>query len=279
MGEKMDIFFNEQTAEIQRKALEALEREGCVKDAEGFFICPKCGTRKSHYSEVLGYVTKCDCECITAKKVQEEEERQRRIIEERRFRSFDSKQLCGCTFESDNNSNPKITKILKAYVENFDEIKKEGRGLILIGKTGTGKSFFAGAVGNALIDNGYRVRQTNFFRLESEMSLTYDKQAVVDSYAVHSDLVILDDLGTERDTSHMRSIVFSIIDTLYSERTPFIVTTNITVAELLHPSNSENVRVYQRILERCTPIVFENESQRPEIAAANIEKDRLLFGI
>ena len=45
-----------------------------------------------------------------------------------------------------------------AYVENWKEAYKSNIGLLLFGDVGTGKSFLAGCIANALLDQDVPVR-------------------------------------------------------------------------------------------------------------------------
>ena len=59
----------------------------------------------------------------------------------------------------------------------------------------------------------------------------------------------------------MNSFVFTVIDKLYTSKTPFVITTNLSIDEIKNPLNEENGRIYQRILERCPyPIKVERDS-------------------
>ena len=50
----------------------------------------------------------------------------------------------------------------RAYVENWNEAYNNNTGLLLVGDVGTGKSFFAGCIANALLDRDVPVLMTNF---------------------------------------------------------------------------------------------------------------------
>ena len=54
-------------------------------------------------------------------------------------------------FESAAVTTPQLAKA-RGYVQNWDEFKKAGIGLIMFGDVGTGKSYAAGCIANALID-------------------------------------------------------------------------------------------------------------------------------
>ena len=52
--------------------------------------------------------------------------------------------------------------VYKRQVENWKEAYKNNTGLLLFGDVGTGKSFFAGCIANALLDRDVPVLMTNF---------------------------------------------------------------------------------------------------------------------
>lgn len=53
-------------------------------------------------------------------------------------------------------------KKVRAYVEHWNEARANNTDLILFGDVGTGKSFFAGCIANALLDRDIPVLMTNF---------------------------------------------------------------------------------------------------------------------
>ena len=67
-------------------------------------------------------------------------------------------------------------------------------------------------------------------------------------------LLVIDDLGIERDTPYTMELVYHIIDARYRSGKPMIITTNLTMQELEHPESREKMRIYDRILECCTPV-------------------------
>ena len=81
------------------------------------------------------------------------EERQRRMerIKRRKAQGLQDRYLYDYTFANDNGQNPLMDKA-RAYVENWKEAYKNNTGLLLFGDVGTGKSFFAGCIANALLD-------------------------------------------------------------------------------------------------------------------------------
>ena len=56
--------------------------------------------------------------------------------------------------------------------------------------------------------------------------------------------------------------MFFVIDSRYRSRRPMIITTNLKLAELKNPPDLAHARIYDRILERCAPILFAGKNFR-----------------
>ena len=154
------------------------------------------------------------------------------------------------TFENDLGYNSKQIAMAKRYVQHWEEFKKDSTGLLLWGNMGTGKSFLAGCIANALVDKGVPVIMTNFARLLNKLTDMYagDRNAYIDSFKRY-ELMIIDDLGIERNSEFAREQVFSVIDSRYRSQLPMIVTTNLTVDELLDPADLAPTRTTRKLLQ------------------------------
>ena len=53
--------------------------------------------------------------------------------------------------------------------------------------------------------------------------------------------------------------MFFVIDSRYRSRRPMIITTNLKLDELKNPPDLAHARIYDRILERCAPILLREE--------------------
>ena len=62
--------------------------------------------------------------------------------------------------------------------------------------------------------------------------------------------------------------MFSVIDARYRSGKPLIVTTNLKLDEMKPPPNLAHARIYDRILERCAPILFAGKNFREDNAAS-----------
>lgn len=261
--------FNRIFEKIEDNAANNIQSDtGDYMGVDGLLMCGQCNTPKQCRVELFGRIRTpyCLCKCQQDKRDAEDaeikrQERERRINKMRKM-GFPDAEMQRCNFDLDDNQNPKITNTAKKYVENFKEIKKRGSGLLLFGNVGSGKTFTAACIANALIDRGDPCLVTNFARLTNTISGMYDgKQAYIDGLNKF-DLLVIDDLGSERETEYMGEIVHNIIDSRYRANLPLIITTNLTLDDLQKPSDVRKQRIYSRLLEMCIPINVPGDDRR-----------------
>jgi DNA replication protein DnaC len=144
---------------------------------------------------------------------------------------------------------------------------------------GTGKTFAAACVANALIDKGYPALMTNFTRISNTVGGMFEgKQQYYDSLN-RFPLLALDDLSAERKTEYMQEIVFNVVDSRYRAKLPLIVTTNLTWQELVNPKDVSYQRIFSRLLEMCVPVKFEGADKRLESVKGSLAGARELLGL
>ena len=83
----------------------------------------------------------------------------------------------------------------------------------------------------------------------------------------------------ERDTEFGNEIAFQVIDARYQSRKPLIVTTNLSLNTLTSPKDTDHKRIYDRILEMCSPVHFEGSSLRPGIRKRKMDRLGEILGI
>ena len=104
-----------------------------------------------------------------------------------------------------------------------------------------------------------------------------DKNKYLERLNDHN-LLIIDDLGIERDTEYALEQVYNIIDTRYKSGKPLIITTNLTLEKLKNPIDVAHKRIYDRVLGMCVPVMFNGSNFRNQEAANKMETARKLFG-
>lgn len=255
---------------------------------DGLYYCRHCNTPKqcrvrNPFVEGKVDIRPCLCKCRIEKKEREEAERARiefeKRVKELRRAGFPESDMQGWTFENDDGGNAKLTQIMRNYVENFGKMHENGKGLLLYGDTGTGKTYAAACVANALIDKGYPALMTDFTRIVNTLQGKFDgRQEYLDSLN-RFPLLIIDDLAAERKTEYMQEIVYSIIDARYRAGLPLIVTTNLTGRELESPSEMTVKRIYSRLYEMCIPVKVEGEDRRRDRLKEDFKEYREMLGI
>jgi DNA replication protein DnaC len=273
-------------AGIAKQTKEVIPRnEGDYIGEDGLLYCGNCHTRKQgRYTMPWGTVEPYIlCKCAKEQQEAEEAETRRRelsfkIAKYKRM-GFPESDMQEWTFANDDLANEKITNAMRRYVDRFADFKRQGKGLLLYGPVGTGKTYAACEVANALIEQGRPALVTKFTRLTNTLQETFDrKQEYIDSLN-QFELLVLDDLGVERQTKFMQEMVYDIIDSRYRAGLPFIVTTNLSIEEIKNPGDVGNARIYDRILERCFPILVEGKSRRRQTAGKDYNEMRELLGL
>ena len=104
---------------------------------------------------------------------------------------------------------------------------------------------------------------TNFSTIINQLTGAFseEKNQIIETINQKS-LLIIDDLGIERNTDYATEQVYNVIDTRYRSGRPMIITTNIILDDLKNPKDLAHKRIYDRILERCTPILIEGRNIR-----------------
>ncbi len=140
----IELLIGQSSTEAERKRAARLQNKA--------LSAPR--TNGGHLSDIRPpEIEICQCQREAEEQRKAAEERQRRMerIKRRKAQGLQDRYLYDYTFANDNGQNPLMDKA-RAYVENWKEAYRNNTGLLLFGDVGTGKSFFAGCIANALLD-------------------------------------------------------------------------------------------------------------------------------
>lgn len=220
---------------------------------------------------------KCHRNCACRRKdFQRGKERKDLIDKETRrhkcFSSLDNTRLIDATFENDMQYNADASRVCKGYAESFEDALhgdeyERGSGLILFGGVGTGKSYLAACVANRVVDKGYTALYVTTADLAMRMTESFDaRKKIIEECSLPS-LLVLDDLGSERNTESAHEMIFAVVNARYKARKPIIITTNMSREEMTRPQTIQMARIFDRILDGdggCLPIRVDGTSRRRE---------------
>ena len=269
MEENMQSTRNIFTRVFDKMEKDALnEKNGdYVNENDGLVYCGVCHSPKQRLKDIGGNLRKIPKNCICREKELEKERQQwkelehQSILSDLRKQAFEDKLLQDQTFEAEDGSL-EHRNIGENYVRKFEEMEKENIGLLLTGSVGTGKTYLASSIANALIEKEISVKMTNFaVILNDMMNLEINKNKYIENLNKYR-LLIIDDFGMERDTPFATEHIFNVIDSRYRANKPIILTTNLSAKQLTSPNNLKEQRIYSRILEMATPILFTGENRR-----------------
>lgn len=254
--------------QIEKNAESAISINEGDYEIDGLIYCGKCHTKKQTRVNLFGEERKpmCLCKCAAEKLKAEEAERERQEfnlrVDKLRHKAFKEERMFDWTFANDDRENEKVSGVAMKYVENFETMRKSGKGLLLFGEVGTGKTFTAACIANALIDRGVSCLVTNFTTIGNTLMGMYDgKQDYLDSLNRVS-LLVIDDLGVERKSEYMQETVYNVVDARCRSGLPMIVTTNLTSEELKNAADITCQRIYSRLFESCIPLEVKGKDRR-----------------
>jgi len=235
----------------------------CV-GSDGLRYCKVCGEAKEAFFPEGGFMgmKKHSRQCACDRKAYEEEQKyfkdkeHRELVNRNTSICFDESRMEEWTFENADMSDAVMHKA-KNYVDNWDEMKRNHIGCLFWGPVGTGK-------------------MTNFNTIIDDIFPLADKTEYINALASYQ-LLIIDDLGVERNSEYALGIIFSVIDRRIRSGRPLIITTNLPLKEIKNETMLDKRRIYDRILEMCTPMYVGGTSKREAIASMKMEKAKTLL--
>ena len=172
------------------------------------------------------------------------------------------KRYAHCTLGSFLEKSIEL-KNARTRVQEFIDLwpgTDEGRGLLLMGPCGVGKTHLAVAALIEIINsnkNG-RLLFSNFQDLIQEIQASFDSDQVQSKSEIlrpllEADLLVLDELGSQKPTTFVQDILYYVINTRYNEERATIFTTNYVD----EPADGKEENLSQRIGNRLRSRLYE----------------------
>lgn len=280
---------NEAVAGVLNQAIRdssVFMEDGDYIGEDGLVYCGKCNTKKQTVVKLppgifgteserkVPCVCRCQKEAEDRRKKREQYEDNMALIRRMRDASMmDSKyrdaRFSGYQILQQNNE---VFKIARKYAENFDTMYADNQGIIFWGPVGTGKSFTSACIANELLNRQTSVIMTSFVKILQNIQNPNQDEAAYIAMLNSARLLVLDDLGTERNTDYALEKVYNIIDSRSRASKPMILTTNLTLNEMLEAEDIRYKRIYDRIFETCLPVEVPGESFRRIAAEQRFDK-------
>ena len=272
----IEVIVNEVLRKMESTTNEGIKAADNYTDIDtGLLMCGECHTKKQKKISFLGEerIVGCLCRCAAEKLEKEREEYRIREellnIQKMKSAGLQDRAFYNYTFDRCDASQEN-TVYAKRYVEHFSEMLQTGQGLLFWGNVGTGKTFLAGCIANALLEQKIPVLMTSFPKILNALGGLYssERNAYLTSLNRYT-LLVIDDMGIERESQYTIETIYTVIDECYKSKKPFIITTNIQLEILKTPQDLEHARIYDRIMERCMPVYFGGRNYRSELGQGN----------
>ncbi len=163
-------------------------------------------------------------------------------------------------FKYDHHSTlENIYKVVYTHVQDYKP-GKPGKGLFLWGNTGNGKTLLSCIILNELMfSHGIKCRYMNLsFQFYNKLRDTYSEESrdygrtyqFLQEF-IDQEVLLIDDLGVQRNTEWEQEMLYNLIDRRYQEERATFITTNQEIDTIRKLFEG---RIYSRIIEMCTLI-------------------------
>lgn len=269
----------ETVKKLATKSQQDFDVTECYIDNEGLYRCKNCHDRRQFDISFMGTTTRvfglCKCKYEQVLSQRAELNKTNKIQDFKRY-GFSNEDFGNHSFSEDDCPNSQESQIARKYVQNFEIMKQSNLGLLFYGECDTGKSFYCSCICKELTNQGYFVIMTSLSTLAETMEHDYRAEYFTVLERVRcADLLILDDVGTEKKTQSMLDDIFAIVNARYVAKKPMIISTNLETNELC-TGDLKLQRIYQRIMSNTKKIKCTNPSHRKGLCAEQTKALKLL---
>ncbi|SFX27660.1 ATP-binding protein [Ruminococcus sp. XPD3002] len=250
--------------EIKRNNLGAQAMARQLLTANGYpedyldihYTCKKCND--------TGYCRYSFCDCLrkVIGKLSADELNREAQLELSSFDTFKLSYYHG----DDYYTMERIYNYTRRYAEQFTP---NSESILMFGKTGLGKTHLSLAIANAVLQKGYSViydSVINLLRIVENEHFSRDHSSEMIDMLMNTELLIMDDLGTEYVSTFYSSTVYNIINTRLNRRKPTIISTNLDFKGI---SGRYDERVVSRLTSTYTCLEFVGDDVRLQMKLNN----------
>ena len=263
---KENLSYLNKKKKLQEKKCRLLTMNGYPADyLSPIYNCKSC--------KDTGYIGNTPCNCLKQRKADllYESSNLMEVLKYENFSTFSESYYDDTQINENLSLTPRqnmirIKNICLDYIRHFDKIYKN---IIFYGETGVGKTFITHCIAKALLDTSHTVvyltapqlfdilETIKFGRNNEEQ---YGSQI---SYILDSELLIIDDLGTELVNSFTSAQLYYFIEERHLNRKAVIISTNLSFQEL---RDRYNERIFSRFTGYYNFYMIAGEDIRVKIA-------------
>lgn len=186
------------------------------------------------------------CKCLKQKILNESYKMSNidKVLDENNFDNFKFNIFSGSLVEGyEKSPRENIKEIFleaSSFINHFDKNREDRKdNLLFTGETGLGKTYMSSCIAREIISAGYTViYQTAFtlmdviekYKFKTESFSILDEENYNNLFT--SDLLIIDDLGTELINSFTISELFNIINSRINSKKKIIISTNLDIGKI-----------------------------------------------
>ncbi|MGN0368160.1 MAG: ATP-binding protein [Wujia sp.] len=216
-----------------------------------------------------GFVDGRTCRCFEKRMIMElyKQSNLTSVLNKENFDTF------SLSYYNQNSENQQISAYENAknvrnrcmdFVERFEHKKRDRGNLLLYGETGLGKTFLTNCIAKSLLDNGHSVLYLSAIDLFDHVlgDFFINKKRDLEEiykYVYNSELLIIDDLGTELTNAFVCSQLFEIINQRGLAGKSTVISTNLSMQDL---QLRYTERIMSRIVESYTVLYLYGDNIR-----------------
>lgn len=253
----------EKNLSLQKELNEILKKNNLPSDyLEVQYCCKKC--------KDTGFIDGKMCSCLK-QILKKEAYEELNALSPLSLSSFDTFSLDYYPPDSAEDGvfiKSKMKKILNFCAEYSKNFSNNSENLFMTGKTGLGKTHLSLAIANEVINKGFGVIYAStpniISKLERERFKKDGTFENTESHILNCDLFILDDLGTEFQTSFSNSTIYNLINSRILYKRPTIISTNYSIQEI---QKNYSERLVSRLWGHFKLLSFAGHDIRSQIAS------------